>query len=127
MPLDRGAIGPVSTPWYAFFQNMTSGLTTVTNITINLGGSAFISATPITNSLAADVLLNSIANYFDGPTVAQGTVGTWFASGTVTVLDTAGAAAFDAKLWDGTTVIASAEHMGDSNRYHSISLSGFIA
>src|SRR2546426_953355 len=39
--------------------------------------------TPITNSLGADVALNNTANYFDGPSVAQGTSGTWFASGTV--------------------------------------------
>lgn len=63
--------------------------------------------TALTASLAADVLLNNTANYFDGPSVAQGTTGTWFVSGTVTVWDTAGAAGISAKLWDGTTVIAS--------------------
>jgi len=81
---------------------------------------------PITNSLGADVALNNVSNYFDGPSVAQGTAGTWFVSGTVTVFDTV-TAGFFAKLWDGTTVIAScgASVTSGSNRA-SISLSGFI-
>jgi hypothetical protein len=33
------------------------------------------SLTNITNSLGADVALNSTSTYFDGPSVAQGTVG----------------------------------------------------
>ena len=58
-------------------------------------------------SLGADVLLNNASNYFDGPSVAQGTTGTWFASGTVTLVDTGGATLIYGKLWDGTTLIAS--------------------
>jgi hypothetical protein len=82
---------------------------------------------PITNSLTGDVALNNTANYFAGPTVAQGSTGTWFASGTVTVLDTAGAAGFFAKLWDGTTVIASCAYTtGGANFNGGIVLSGFI-
>jgi hypothetical protein len=84
-------------------------------------------AAPITNSLAGDVTLNNIANYFAGPVVAQGSVGTWFVSGTVTVLDTAGAATFFAKLWDGTTVIASGAYSTAGASFNgSFSLSGFI-
>lgn len=63
----------------------------------------------ITNSLGADVNLNNTANYFDGPSVAQGTSGTWFVSGSILVQDTAGAATIYVKLWDGTTVIAMAK------------------
>jgi hypothetical protein len=81
----------------------------------------------ITNSLAADVSLNNTSSYFTGPTVAQGTSGTWFVSGTVTMDDSAGSADFDAKLWDGTTVIASARSQTDSaSGKVSISLSGYI-
>lgn len=86
-----------------------------------------IRMSPIANSLTGDVALNNTGAYFDGPTVAQGTAGVWFVSGTVTVQDTAGAAAFTAKLWDGTTVIATLR--GDSaaaNQCVSIPLSGFI-
>jgi hypothetical protein len=82
----------------------------------------------ITNSLAADVNLNNTGTSFDGPSIAQGTAGTWFASGTVTCVDTAGSAQFVAKLWDGTTVIAMAVGTSPSaNVGAAISLSGFIA
>lgn len=64
----------------------------------------------LTNSLGADVLLNNTANYFDGPSIAQCSTGTWFASGTVTLNDSA-TAVMQCKLWDGTTVIASAEQV----------------
>jgi hypothetical protein len=61
----------------------------------------------VTNSLVADVNLNSTSTFFDGPSVAQGTVGKWSGTGSVTVIDSAGAASISCKLWDGTTVMAS--------------------
>jgi len=86
------------------------------------------SNTQIIASLGADVNLNDIGLYFDGPSVAQGSTGTWFASGTVTLFDSAGAANFNCKLWDGTTVIASASGEVPSNvRPTSITLSGRLA
>jgi hypothetical protein len=93
------------------------------------GGGSSVLPTPITNSLGADVNLSSITTYFDGPSVAQGTVGTWFASGTVTFTDTVAAAALvDCKLWDGTTVIASGENrITAATAGTSMSLSGFLA
>lgn len=82
----------------------------------------------ITNSLSGDVALNNTGNYFTGPTIAQGSAGTWWASGTVVCFDTAGAAAFNVKLWDGTTVIASARGVaGAANQACAISVSGYIA
>lgn len=88
---------------------------------------ADLSMTPITNSLGGDVALNNTANYFDGPSVAQGTAGTWFVSGTVVVLDTAGIATYSVKLWDGTTVIASGSQVGvGASSPMSVSLSGYI-
>ena len=81
----------------------------------------------LTSSLAADVALNNTANYFDGPSVAQGTSGTWFVSGTVTFWDTAGAANFDVKLWDGTNVIASAAaNSNGPGVARTVALSGFL-
>lgn len=80
----------------------------------------------ITNSLGANVALNNTANYFDGPSVAQGTAGTWFCSGTVTVSDTATNTMF-VKLWDGTTVISSAANSGVASNPAAISLSGVLA
>ena len=83
---------------------------------------------PITNSLGANVALNNTANYFDGPSVAQGTSGTWFVSGSIVVADTAGAAQINAKLWDGTTVIASGTvNLTAANLGLQISLSGYLA
>lgn len=82
----------------------------------------------ITASLGADVALNNTANYFDGPSVAQGSTGTWLATGTVTLEDTGGASVFFAKLWDGTTVIASASiQSGAAGANTQISLSGYLA
>ncbi len=84
-----------------------------------------------TNSLAADVALNNTSNYFDGPSVAQGTSGTWFASGKVTILysNAAANAVIDVKLWDGTTVIDSTQVGANTGSVQSIavSLSGYIA
>jgi len=61
-----------------------------------------------TAAIGADVSLNNTANYFDGPSISQGSTGTWYVTGAVVVSMTAGSAdQFNAKLWDGTTVIAS--------------------
>jgi hypothetical protein len=89
---------------------------------------AAVSASPITNSLGADVSLTS-GSYIDGPSVAQGTTGTWFASGTVVVRDPTNANSnWSAKLWDGTTVIASCRVNGPNvNGNYIISLSGYLA
>lgn len=86
------------------------------------------SLSSITASLAGDVALNNTANYFDGPNVAQGAVGTWFVSGSVNIFDGAiGGATFGFKLWDGTTVIASGEATtGATNGEAQVSLSGVI-
>jgi len=83
---------------------------------------------PITSSLGADVALNNTANYFDGPSIAQGSTGTWFASGSVVIKSGAAANAFQVKLWDGTTVIDSGAFdylLG--NQSAVISLSGYLA
>ena len=87
-----------------------------------------VSMSPITNSLTGDVALNNTGTYFDGPSVAQGTAGTWFVSGQVVVRDTAGAATMTGKLWDGTTIIASGLLTTPAiNTSSIISLSGFIS
>ena len=103
--------------------------TLVAGVVTAIGSNAFAPAiTTLSNSLAGDVALNNTAAYFTGPTVAQGTAGTWFVSGTVTVNDTAGEGVMLAKLWDGTTVIASARQIvPSSNRVSCIALSGVIA
>lgn len=83
---------------------------------------------PITNSLSGDVAINNASNYFTGPTVAQGSAGTWFVSGQVSVLDTAGGVNVAVKLWDGTTVIDSAQQaIIAANNSFVIHLSGYLA
>lgn len=92
--------------------------------------SASPTTTPITASLGADVAMNNSSLFFTGPSIAQGTSGTWFASGTVTLTDTSGSATtFFCRLWDGTTVIASsnATLTANANFQVSVALSGFIA
>ena len=134
----------------AFTLNSTSGITNSTNdIKLQQGSSSQFGAVKVDNttitaasgvistvnplpapihaSLGADVALNNTANYFDGPSIAQGTTGTWFVSGTVTMADTAGAGQFYAKLWDGTTVIASGSMASlNSSNAAVIALSGYI-
>ena len=82
---------------------------------------------PITNSLSSDVSLTSTAQYFDGPSVAQGTSGTWFVSGTVTALGGgATIVGLFIKLWDGTNLISSTDIGIDNTQYKTATLSGFI-
>ncbi len=85
-----------------------------------------LAPTPITNSLSGDVSLNNTGQYFTGPTVAQGSTGTWFVSGTVTFYDTS-SANMRIKLWDGTTVIASTNVTAPANNACTASLSGYLA
>jgi hypothetical protein len=60
--------------------------------------------------------------------MAQGTSGTWWVSGQVTVQDTAGSATMLCKLWDGTTVISSGvASTTAANGRTVIALSGFLA
>jgi hypothetical protein len=91
-------------------------------------GTGGFSPAPISNSLAATVTLTGLSNFLTGPTVAQGTIGTWFVSGTVTLESSAATQAAFCKLWDGTTVIASVPvNLTVSGDVYPVSLSGFLA
>jgi hypothetical protein len=80
----------------------------------------------VSASLAADVALGAAGTYNDGPSISLGSVGTWFVSGTATVTDTSSAANHDAKLWDGTTIIASCSFTTLNTGRNIAVLSGFI-
>lgn len=83
--------------------------------------------TDLTNSISSNVSLSSTSSYFDGPSVAQGSSGTWFVSGTITITDTSTTPNIKAKLWDGTTVIDSAVALVPiANSNTTITLSGVI-
>lgn len=71
--------------------------------------SATLTSTSAT--LGADVAFGIINTYVDGPSIAL-TAGTWLITGSL-YMDGSGAVnAFTVKLWDGTTVAASAETVG---------------
>lgn len=74
---------------------------------ITASGSLAVSLPALTNTTSADITATT-TGYVDGPSVAQGTSGSWFASGQVTVRDNAGVAIMSAKLWDGSAIINSA-------------------
>lgn len=98
-------------------QNVTTGAVTL-----------FTNLSHTTASLSGDVTLNSVTTYFDGPSIAQGTTGTWWVSGQVTCFDTAGVAQFVCKLWDGSTIIDSAVGTNPAASFPTvIALSGFLA
>lgn len=93
--------GTMTTATAGYGITLSSGATCTTSCTVS------VSLTSLSNYLSADVALNNIASFFPGPTVAQGTSGTWYASGCITGASTGTADAFVMKLWDGTTVISS--------------------
>lgn len=64
----------------------------------------------LSSSLGANLALNNTGAFFDVVSVAQGSTGTWFVCATVSCQDSAGAARFDARLWDGTTTYATASN-----------------
>lgn len=105
----------------------TDAAQVLTNKTFVVGNNS-LNMAPITNSLAGDVALNNTGTFFTGPSIAQGTSGTWFASGTVTLTDSGAAVNYEVKLWDGTTVISSAKVNADAaGRIVTVALSGYLA
>lgn len=125
VPIDNNN-GTTQQTWYVWFQSLFASVAANTAAIAALP--PIVAASPIKASLGADVALNNTANFFDGPSVAQGTVGTWFASGQVTITDTASGAAYFLKLWDGTTVIDSAAvNTTAASILGVVSLSGFLA
>lgn len=89
--------------------NLASLLSSPYGITI--GGTTSptlaVALTGVTNTLGSDVSMTVNGSFFDGPSTAQGTSGTWDAFGQVELLATV-ADVGTCKLWDGTSVIASA-------------------
>lgn len=100
---------------------------TTPQVAIIVTAEDFFPPTTLTNSLSGDVALSNTGVYFDGPSVAQGTSGTWLATGNVVLQDTAGAAQFYIRLWDGTTTVDSNAVAGDvAGRWVQASVSGVI-
>ena len=81
-------------------------ITFSTGLAVGGSGAVTLSTAPITATLGGDVALNNTGGYFDGPSIAQGSTGTFWVCSSVTVVDTSAAAIFLYKLWDGTNTVA---------------------
>lgn len=112
-----------------FAQDISNPQTDASKLATGSLAPARLSLSQATNALGADVNLNNTSNFFDGPSVAQGSTGTWFASGSVTIKDTGvGGGLFFYKLWDGTSVIASGSvTTANASQLVTVSLSGYLA
>lgn len=78
-------------------------------------------------ALSADIVCTSANVYYDGPSVTL-TAGTWLLMGSVQIVSvSAGAGYADAKLWDGTTAMASGELYLAATGLCSIALMGIAA
>ena len=89
---------------------------------------AAVSLTTITNSLGADVAMNLATTDFQGPSITQGSTGTWVAHGKITFTSTVGNPDIWCKLWDGTTVIDSGRTtVTGVSLFNTLHLSGDIS
>jgi len=108
---------------------------TVTSVTAGTGlsggvitttGTVAINMPYLTNALSGDLAVST--TYVDGPTVAQGTSGTWWANATIVGFDTTAGVTFICKLWDNTTVMASGFlYLPNASTGGSLSLAGAIS
>lgn len=89
--------------------------------------SSNINISNLSAALGGDVTLNNASNFFDGPSIAQGSTGTWSVRGSVALEDTGGTAIFECKLWDGTTVLDEQSISAAANILTHMSLGGIIA
>jgi hypothetical protein len=134
--LQGGFIDGATTATFAGFSGITGAKCLLQSGQVSMAAAApdqvFPGSTSCTdqfraaNSLGGDVALNNTANYFDGPSMAQGTTGVWLATGGVTVNGNANDI-IRCKLWDGTTIADSTQQqiLGASAEV-KIPLSGFI-
>lgn len=80
--------------------------------TLNVAGGLYdngvrvMPGTALSGQLSADVSLNNTGSFFDGPSLTVVSGATYDVSLFLTLLDTAGAAAFGVRLTDGTTIFA---------------------
>jgi hypothetical protein len=101
---------PTGVPsWAAYTNGTVTSVVAGTGLsggTITTSGTVALNVQALTNTLTGDVLITNNTSYFDGPSVSQGTTGTWAATGFITLIDTVAQSNVICKLWDGTTTIA---------------------
>jgi hypothetical protein len=123
VPTNSGTLVASASP--PIIVDPITGNATCPTCVTSAGGGAIARAS---KALDADIPLNNTGLFFDGPSMAQGTSGTWWATGTVTLTDTAGSAFIQCKLWDGSTVISSTPAVvPGASSIGSATLSGFLA
>lgn len=71
-------------------------------------GTLLIGGTQLSANLGGDVALNNTGSYFNGPSIALPTGGTWFVTAGMTLQDYNSGANFEARLIEGSNVYASA-------------------
>ncbi len=103
---------------------------TGTSVTFPTSGTLLTTSffAPITGTLGSDVALSNIATFFDGPSIAQGTSGTWLVIGTVT-FGSGGNSTYYVTLNDGTSTYASAASSSPStvgSQWNSCTLSAIV-
>jgi hypothetical protein len=122
--------------------NITGGNAGVANIggasgVVGLGYGLSQSANSVSSGLTSfrtvlgsDVAMGTVNNFADGPTIAQGTVGTWIVTGQVMVTDTTAiTAGLQCKLWDGTNTYASGAALSSNvagNLPNTVALSSVV-
>jgi hypothetical protein len=89
------------------------------------GGGAGGSGVPLSAFLSANLAMPTAGTYYDGPTITV-PAGTWLLIAAASIR--AGAATdLDAKLWDGTTVLATAEgYNGGSTSVGEVTVSAIV-
>lgn len=123
-----GTISMADMPTNTIKGNNTNSLANPTNLTATQALALLGVGSPTQASLIGDVALNDITKYFDGPSIAQGTTGTWVVLASLTLTDTSAAASINVKLGDGTVVIASTQvKTPAANSPLQVTLGGIIA
>lgn len=123
-----------STSTHTFGCNAAAGTGTVTSVTCGTGlsGGAFtttgtcaLNVPTFSNAIASDVPLSGTLAV--GPSAAQGTTGTFYATAKITFRDTSAANTVSCRLWDSTTVMDSGAMSSAAAAFvGTISLSGYI-
>jgi hypothetical protein len=130
---------------YLALTAISSDIGSVTSVGLTNSYGLTVTSSPVTTSgninaevglssasavLGSDVSLSSTSTYFDGPSMAQGSTGKWFACGTITLQNISNSSSnINVRLWDGTTVMASAvvtTQSGNPNARVSVTLCGII-
>jgi hypothetical protein len=104
--------------------NLANSSTTTAGATCALGSTCGLSH--FENTLGGNVLLNDTSNFFVGPSIAQGSTGTFSAKGTATIGSSSPNDPIVCKLWDSTTIIADSTFLVPNNGRFPIPLSGNI-